>query len=279
MSQVLVVDADPSTVALFATILRKAGYSVFTAATGNEALACLRQHPSIDLTIADLRLPDISGLDILKTIRGSAFPTSVVIVTGLGSTRDAVIAMRLGAVDFREKPLYEEELIRTVQTALMLAHEHDLSPHREAHAASRWAQLVVRIMESPSDLRTTLRWGRWLAMSPGAVRNWCRTAGAQPRRTLVLGRLLRAVHLREQEHKRLEDLLDVVDRRTLISLMKFAGFSSIEDFPADIHDFLERQVLVREQSLLFELQRQLGLRFGPSSAASGPESKNVDTRH
>ena len=81
-------------------------------------------------------------------------------------------------------------------------------------------------------------------MSPGALRNWCRTAGVSARRSLVFARLLRAAFLSQGGRHRPEDLLDVVDRRTFVGLLRFAGLDPERPFPESPEAFLQQQTLV-----------------------------------
>ncbi len=127
----------------------------------------------------------------------------------------------------------------------------------EAHSLARWARALVPIIDSPEDPRTLRQWGRWVAASPGALRTWCRAADIAPRRSLVFGRLLRAVCLSNNGRCKLENLLNVVDRRTLVGLMRFSGFTAAHDFPTSVSAFLERQTLIRDPVALLEVTRAL----------------------
>ena len=94
--------------------------------------------------------------------------------------------------------------------------------HFTPHAATRWAHLVAGVLTSPVDLRTLEAWGRRIAVSRGTLKTWCEIAGVSPRRSLLLGRILRAV-----EHRRrgtsFENSLDIRDRRTFRKLFDVAG--------------------------------------------------------
>src|SRR5262245_46944780 len=124
------------------------------------------------------------------------------------------------------------------------------------HAAIRWARTVVPIVDSPTDPRTIAAWGQVINVSASAIQNWCFTAGIGPRRSLVFGRLLRAVALSERGQHKLENLLDSLDRRTLLHLLRFAGLS-LGDFPPDVERFLERQILVRDPDALLQVKHRL----------------------
>jgi len=154
-----------------------------------------------------------------------------------------------------------------VRVLTAIAEHFDLE---EAHAAARWARSVVRILDCPKDPRTIAGWGRWIAVSPGALRNWCRTAGIQARRSLLFGRLLRAVVLGENGRHRPENLLDVVDRRTLAALLRCAGFAGEHDFPKTPDEFLTRQRLVCDPDALAETRRALRDRQQRKGAPAPP---------
>ena len=279
MAQLLLIDDDVSTLFGFEAILRSAGYEVFTATTGSQALELLDRRV-IHAVLSDLRLPDMSGLDILRHIHDRHAHVAAVVVTGYGSTRDAVTAMQLGAADFIEKPVFEDGLLRVVRTALGQRDDRlseddrhlemellDGRHGQEAHAAARLARVLVPIVNSATDLRTIREWSRAVFVSPGALRNWCRMAGISPRRSLVFGRLLRAVFLCQGGKHKPENLLDVVDRRTLVGLLTLAGLDPVSEFPADIDTFLQRQMLIRDPDTLSAIRRAIDAHHRPAANA------------
>ena len=127
----------------------------------------------------------------------------------------------------------------------------------EAHAAARWARALAPVITSAKDPRTVSGWSRLTFVSPGALRNWCRTAGVSARKSLVFARLLRVAFLSQGGRHRPEDLLDVVDRRTLVGLLRFAGIDPERPFPKSPEEFLQQQMLVRDPDRLFEIRRAL----------------------
>jgi YesN/AraC family two-component response regulator len=116
MQRVLVIDDDQGTVETFAFILRLEGFDVSTAQTGAAALDLLRSE-SHDVVLADLQLPDMTGLDVLRTLHRSKPHVPCVIMTAFGTVASTVEAMRLGAQDFVEKPLTEVDVVRIVRHA------------------------------------------------------------------------------------------------------------------------------------------------------------------
>ncbi len=106
---VLVVDDEQSTRELCATVGAECGMKVQAVASAEEALEVLEQFP-VDILLTDLKLPNTSGLDLLKRVRGLYPHTSVLVLTQYGSIESAVEATRLGAVDYVTKPFHVEEL-------------------------------------------------------------------------------------------------------------------------------------------------------------------------
>jgi FixJ family two-component response regulator len=251
MTHVLLIDDDPGIQTTYGVILRGAGYRVLVASSGRDGLACLDDLPTCAAIIVDLRLPDMSGLDVLRSGRKRRPLTPFIVVTAHASTREAVLAMKLGADDFVEKPLGPSRLIDLLRQA---RNEQPLERDPQAasnkpHAAERWARALLPLMDSASDPRGIAAWSRTIAASPGAIRNWCRTVGIPPRRSLVFARLLRAVHFGHGGTKKPENLLDIVDRRTLVNLLKCAGLTT-EDLATDVETFLSRQSLVVDPDVL-----------------------------
>jgi len=118
--RILIVDDDASQRSLLESFLRGQGFDTVTAATGEQALAILRAEP-VRLMISDVRMPGISGLETLRQARHEHAVLPVLLVTAYADVRDAVGAMRDGAVDYLEKPIDLDELLASVRKALGLA--------------------------------------------------------------------------------------------------------------------------------------------------------------
>lgn len=116
LSRVLAVDDDAALLTWLDTVLTKAGYEVRTATRGDEA-SKIGKVWSPEIVIADLQLPDISGLDLLRQIKERDPETEVVVVTGHGSVPTAVEAMKLGAHSFVEKPVDHNQLLAMMRLA------------------------------------------------------------------------------------------------------------------------------------------------------------------
>ncbi len=118
--RVLIVDDDPGQRSLLESFLRSQGLATLTASSGEEALAVLAAQ-DIGLMISDVRMPGISGIETLRRARRQHAVLPVLLVTAYADIRDAVGAMRDGAVNYLTKPFDLDELLVTVRQAIGLA--------------------------------------------------------------------------------------------------------------------------------------------------------------
>lgn len=114
---ILVVDDHAASREAIADILRQAGHSVQTCASGPEAVAALSAQP-FDVVITDLNMPGMSGLDLVRHIVRQQIRTRIIMVTAYATVASAVEAMRLGAFDYIEKPFDAAKLEQLVAEAL-----------------------------------------------------------------------------------------------------------------------------------------------------------------
>lgn len=114
----ILVMEDEATVAKgLEMVLSEEGYRVALAATGHDAINSFG-HKTFDLLVADLRLPDMNGLDVIKTVKEKWPHTEVVVITGYSSVNSAVASMKLGAYDYLPKPFTEEQIKESIRRAL-----------------------------------------------------------------------------------------------------------------------------------------------------------------
>jgi DNA-binding NtrC family response regulator len=111
--KILLIDDDELMRNFLATVLRQDGYGVQEAANGREGLAQFKAG-IFDLVISDFRMPDLSGLDIMKQAAEISGDTPWIIITAYGSIDNAVEAMKAGAADYLTKPLRSPEELRHV---------------------------------------------------------------------------------------------------------------------------------------------------------------------
>ncbi|MGH2437948.1 MAG: response regulator transcription factor [bacterium] len=116
MTTVLVVDDEPKIVQLARDYLEHAGFTVLTAPDGRTGLAVASQrHP--ELIVLDLRLPDIDGLDVTRTLRKES-TVPIIMLTARGEESDKLIGLELGADDYIVKPFSPKELVARVRAVL-----------------------------------------------------------------------------------------------------------------------------------------------------------------
>jgi DNA-binding NtrC family response regulator len=116
--RILIVDDEEVLRDVLDAVLRREGFEVAMAASGEEALSVLDEDDSIDLVILDIMLPGISGIDTLRAIRISNPSLAVIIITAFSSIDGAIEAMKHGAFHYIPKPFKNEEVILTVNKAL-----------------------------------------------------------------------------------------------------------------------------------------------------------------
>jgi two-component system response regulator PilR (NtrC family) len=103
LARILVVDDERSMRELLAIVLRREGYEVLLAESGRAAIETLEREP-VDLLISDIKMPDVSGVDVLRAAKRIDQDILGIMITAFASTDTAVEAMRLGACDYLSKP-------------------------------------------------------------------------------------------------------------------------------------------------------------------------------
>ncbi len=119
-ARLLIVDDEANIRTSFSSLLTDEGHSPVAVDTAEEAeRLCTTEQ--FDLILLDLQLPGISGLEFLRRLKDHAHPPHVLVISGQADIPDALNAVRLGAIDFLEKPVQPEKLIASVSAALALA--------------------------------------------------------------------------------------------------------------------------------------------------------------
>ena len=114
--KVLLVDDEPHFVKLLAERLEGRGFNVETAGGGSEAIDKAKGEP-YDAIVLDLLMPDMDGLETLKQLKEMNPDLQVILLTGHGTIDKGVEAMKLGAMDFVEKPADFQELLEKIRKA------------------------------------------------------------------------------------------------------------------------------------------------------------------
>jgi ActR/RegA family two-component response regulator len=119
---ILVMEDDINVARGLEMVLTEEGYTVNLAGTGALAMKAFREK-KFDLLVADLRLPDINGMDVIRQVKNQKPETEVIVITGYGTTATAVEAMKIGVHDFLPKPFTEDQIKNAITEALLIQGE------------------------------------------------------------------------------------------------------------------------------------------------------------
>ena len=151
MATILIVDDARSTLRALEVILKREGYAVLTAVSGEEGLTCIEQQ-EVDLLLCDVKMPKMDGLTVLRQVKAQDAGLAVVMMSGHGDISTAVSAMKEGAFDYLVKPFGEAtklahrhrkdaNAIRLLNSTRKVSHQHR---HKLMRAWSRQRGLAVR---------------------------------------------------------------------------------------------------------------------------------------
>jgi len=114
---ILIVDDEPLVRRSLGELLTFSGYAVSTASNGEEALNLLKEY-NADIIIADIKMPQMGGVQLLKRVKKISRGTPVILITGYGSIESAVTAMKEGAYDYVTKPIVDSEIKIVIERLL-----------------------------------------------------------------------------------------------------------------------------------------------------------------
>lgn len=155
---ILVVDDEPNVRLSYRVALEIEGYVIKEAHCGPKALDELATN-RFDLAILDMRMPEMDGLDLLAAMRQRDFVTPVVIITAFGDVPHAVRAMKLGAIDFLQKPITPAAL-RDVVSDVLSRHASNTTPaapRDDFHSHIVTAQRLLNLRDFTSAKRHLIR--------------------------------------------------------------------------------------------------------------------------
>jgi DNA-binding NtrC family response regulator len=141
--RILVVDDEELNRDLLQQILEREGYQVAIAANGQEALALLRQE-MFHVVLTDLKMPGMTGVEVIRELKMLAPSTMGIIHTAYGSVETAVEAMKAGAYDYVTKPVRRDELLVVIQRALEFQrlHHENVSLRKQLKAKYKFDNIV-----------------------------------------------------------------------------------------------------------------------------------------
>jgi two-component system response regulator HydG len=139
--RILVVDDAPDALELIERNLTASGYQVFTAPGAVEAIRILDATP-VDLVITDLKMPKVSGLDLVQHVRENLKDTEVMMITGYPTIEGAVTAVKAGSQEYLTKPFTGEELLSAVRRVLDVLQARRNAQSAPAQVPSSLAGLI-----------------------------------------------------------------------------------------------------------------------------------------
>ncbi len=171
--RILIMEDEPTLAEGLKMVLSEQGYRVSLAETGLRALGSLAGR-NFDLMVADLRLPDMDGMEVLRLIKETKPETEVIVITGYASVVSAVESMKLGALDYLPKPFTEDEFKQAVEKAVKVKKEA-VTEEKIAPAVTEQDRLiqrreVTRILDRTTQDRTF--WKELMEMGSDALRGY-----------------------------------------------------------------------------------------------------------
>ncbi len=155
MKQVLVVDDEQQVLLALDETLRHGGYDVITASNGVEAVGKLRGG-CFQAVISDVRMPELTGLDLLRQVKKLSPLTPVILLTGHGSVADAVSALKQGAFDYLMKPFSARQLNEVLAKATSGSLEGDRETESILTRNSRMRKLLATAAQAAHSDATVL---------------------------------------------------------------------------------------------------------------------------
>jgi len=143
MAAILVIDDDRAHLSVVVDTLKGSGYEVKAAPNGEAGLKELEEN-DYDLVLTDLMMPNVDGMDVLRQVGEIAPNTKCIILTGYGTIKGSVEAIKKGAFDYVTKPITSGELLLTVEKALKFKHleEENLRLRRELRKKYRESFII-----------------------------------------------------------------------------------------------------------------------------------------
>ncbi len=165
MRRVLVVDDEENLRLVVRSFLRRDGYEVETAASGEEALRLIESFGP-DFILTDVKMPKMGGMDLLQTLKAKGSEVTVILMSAYGSLDLAIEAIKAGAYDYIPKPFKPEELLLTLRKAeeretlrrenrALKQEIRDKARFEELLAKSAEMQVVFKTVAKIADFKTT----------------------------------------------------------------------------------------------------------------------------
>jgi two-component system NtrC family response regulator len=163
VERILIVDDEKNYLVVLQALLADSGYEVLTAPNGNQALA-LAAEEEPDLVITDMRMPQMTGVELIQRLRANFNEIPIIVMTAYGTVENAVEAMKSGASDYISKPFENTELLLTVEKALKMRRlltqnrllKEELQGYGEIIGDSKVMRQVYALIDKVAATRATV---------------------------------------------------------------------------------------------------------------------------
>jgi two-component system response regulator PilR (NtrC family) len=145
MPAVLLVDDEPDIIEILEMVLREEDMDVYTSRSAREALDVLRDR-TVDVVVSDIRMPDLTGVELLRQAKQLSPETVFVMMTAFASTETAIEALQHGAFDYLTKPFRMEELKKIVAQALRRRNLKPVPPASHAELEARQSKRLFQAL-------------------------------------------------------------------------------------------------------------------------------------
>lgn len=156
--RILVIDDEEIIHVSLRKMLERRGYVLTSAMLAVEGLGLLEQKDPFDLIITDLMMPQMDGIQLLGHLKAQGNTTPIVMITGYPTVRTAILALRLGAVDYIVKPFTRSELIGALGRALRIEVEDHAGPNGAVNSLSPGSLVPGAVIFLPNHAWAQLEW-------------------------------------------------------------------------------------------------------------------------
>ena len=174
LTHIAVIDDDEAVLDSLRLYFARQDVETSCFASAQDFLAAIRSGQRFDCIVSDVRMPGMSGLDLVQHLKGAGLAVPVILITGHGDVDMAVAAIKVGAFDFIEKPFDEARLLASIQNALNKMQQPEIDAVELEKLQSRFNTLSVRqrqVMELAVVGLSNKEIGSQLKISPKTVEN------------------------------------------------------------------------------------------------------------
>jgi two-component system response regulator FixJ len=174
MTHIAVIDDDEAVLDSLRLYFARQGIETSCFASAKDFLAAIKTGERFDCVVSDVRMPGMSGLDLVHHLKGLGIAAPVILITGHGDVDMAVAAIKVGAFDFIEKPFDEVRLLASIRNAIEARQQPEIDAAELESLRSRFNTLSARqrqVMELAVAGLSNKEIGSQLKISPKTVEN------------------------------------------------------------------------------------------------------------